>query len=345
MTITELEHFKNYLKEKFSNFNDKSYLIYILILRKFEFNMDIIEKNRNLLISKISDKIKNINKSKIERKLEKLKQNNDIVCDSEWQICLFDIESNFKVREYFIYRVNDVPQISENHFDEKIIKFNKILHSNFFDFSYKKSNSNNKNLNNSLNKSYFINENSVNKDINEENISNNDYKMKSNIKNKNNSYSQIISNNTSSIFDNKSIKSTEVNSTGLYNNKNQINQNLLNFNNLSHNYTEFSDNNIFEYGKIKSRNFLKDNYHYNNFLLERRDHICIYRNKYRNNYTRCSISIYASSDDKSEDNYSTKNKDNLSSSVKCNHKLNKKLPLDEENSEMKRIEYRNKSIS
>jgi hypothetical protein len=301
MQITELEAFKNFLKEKFLMFNDKAYLMYILILRKFEFNLEVIEKNRNLLLSKISEKIININKSKIDRKLDKLKFNKDEICNPTWQICTFDIEGAYKVRDFFIYRIDETPLIAENHFDEKMIKFNKILKSNFSDSS--------SSISNSKNIKIRIDRKSNNSSINIEN------------------------------------KSTDNNSSGIVSNPKYSNLYSFNISNYSNNYTEFSENIIFDYKKLKFRDLSLDNYSYNNFLIERRDHICVLKNKAKNNYPRCSTHLYTCSDNKSEDQNSSCNEEISfnNNSYNINRSLIKKSALNE-NSSIKRSEYKDKSI-
>lgn len=320
--IKDLDKFKNYIKERFINFKDKAYLMYVLILRKFEFNMEIIEKNRNLLLSIISEKINNINKSKIERKLEKLKLNKDEICNANWQICVFDIENAYKVKEFFVYRINEIPLICENHFEEKIIKFNKILKSNFSENSSTLSNCKkvSHNLETKSNNSSITIENKST-DFNSSTIS------QRNNNNFNNSYSNSNSNNI--------------------NNFCKLNVNL---NNIFNNYRDMNENIIFDSNKkYITREYFLDNYAYNNFLIERRDHICEYKNKFKaSNYPRCSISVYTNNDDtKSENQNFSSNEENsfTNEDVKdSSNTFNLKTTLDE-NSKNKRLEYRKKSKS
>ena len=59
LKIFDLEVFMNFIKNHFINFNDKSFILYVLVLRKFEFNLDIIEKNRINLFDIIREKMNN----------------------------------------------------------------------------------------------------------------------------------------------------------------------------------------------------------------------------------------------------------------------------------------------
>jgi len=333
--ITDLESFKNFLRDKFTTFNDKAYLIYILILRKFEFNMEIIEKNRSLLLSKISEKIALGNKSKIERKLKK---NMNETCNASWQTCVFNVESTYAVREFFIYRIDETPLISENHFDEKMIKFNKILKSNFSDncSSTSISMSNSKNF--SIPKETKSSNSSINIDNKSTDI---------------NSSGGIIY-NAKNTCNNTNTKTNRNNSNSKTNSSNIMN-------NYSNNHTEFNENIIFDYNKkLKFRDIgLDNNYYYNNSLLERHDHMCLFKSKTKNNfYSRGSFDLYASCDDKSENQNFNVNEDNNNQnnsfindndhSFDCNNNndkqkyLNKQSTYDESSS-FKRTEYKNKS--
>lgn len=315
MQITELEVFKNFFKEKFCNFNDKSYLIYVLILRKFEFNLEIIEKNRNLLLAKISERINLANKGKIEKKAEKLKLNKKEVCDPRWQNCIYDIESGYKVREFFIYKTNETPLISENHFDERMIKLNKIINSNFSINSLSGSNR-------KVNSKKFIDNNNYNHSASKELIkSSHSYDKKSkttNVSNTNTPSHKRNSNDTTS-----------------------INMDCYNFKDL---LTDDTSNNIFDFSKkFKSKdNLYIENYSFNNYLIERRAHICEYKyeKSIKNNYeARCSICIYTNNEDYWDGG--SQSTDDLNISY---YKDSKNSEASDRTSAKKRMEYRSKSI-
>ena len=102
-------------------------------MKKYDFTQEFLDKNRNSLLSIMKEKINKNNLHKIEKKKEKLKSSglNKEICDEAWQSCVYDIQSTYIVREYFIYKTNEIPLIFNDYFDEKIIKFNKIIKNNF----------------------------------------------------------------------------------------------------------------------------------------------------------------------------------------------------------------------
>lgn len=99
--IDSLENFKNYIKNTFTSFNDMPFLNYCIILRKYEFDNEILNMNRRILEISVKEHINNINTNKHNKLKEKIKQIND-KCHEEWTICIYDTESVYKVQEYFI---------------------------------------------------------------------------------------------------------------------------------------------------------------------------------------------------------------------------------------------------
>ncbi len=120
--IQSLEGFRNFLKDSFINFSDYSYLLYFISLRKFEFNINIIEKNRNILGPYTIDHINKINTHKLQKLKEKIKIL-DEECNLEWPICIYDAEAAYKVIENFIYKSNEKIEIIEDYFDTDNLRY------------------------------------------------------------------------------------------------------------------------------------------------------------------------------------------------------------------------------
>jgi len=77
MKLTSLEEFKRFINDTFTNYKDESSLKMNLILRKFEFNKNIIKKkkkNRIILETPIIEYINTINTNKRNKLMEKNKR-------------------------------------------------------------------------------------------------------------------------------------------------------------------------------------------------------------------------------------------------------------------------------
>lgn len=120
-----LENFKNYLKDTFINFKDINFLKYFLILKKFEFNLDILNKNRNILEPAIKEYIEKININKQNKLKEKIKII-DEDCDKDWPICVYDSESVYKVYDNFVCRQGMNFEVIEDYFSRST-KYGKII--------------------------------------------------------------------------------------------------------------------------------------------------------------------------------------------------------------------------
>jgi len=156
--IQSLEGFRNFLKDSFSNFSDYSYLLYFISLRKFEFNINIIEKNRNILGPHTIDHINKINTHKLQKLKEKIKIL-DEECNLEWPICIYDAEAAYKVIENFIYKSNEKIEIIEDYFNTDSLRY-RAGYFTFHDLKIKKiDNSQVKGRANSKSENYFENEN------------------------------------------------------------------------------------------------------------------------------------------------------------------------------------------
>jgi hypothetical protein len=298
LKITDLETFKNFIKDYFSNFTDKPYIIYVLVLRKFEFNLDVIEKNRNNLFNIIKEKIDNSNKLKIERKKEKLKlqkkekekekekktgndnenENELETCDPIWQNCIEDMETPYEIKEFFIYKIQESPLISKNHFDENMIKFNKIIKSMSYNSSCSFDTQSTKSK--SIKENNDIKDNqSINTFQSNLNINMSDEKEKSSLKSSN--LSNDIKKNGEMIFKTKMINFTNALNGNMKFDKLERSSNSFGFG------SGLGDRKLFKEKIYKQKSYDNSNLTYENLLIERRVHIC-YKNKNNLNNNRNS---------------------------------------------------------
>jgi hypothetical protein len=120
-----LENFKNYLKDTFINFKDINFLKYFTILKKFEFNSEILDKNRIILEPAVKEYIEKININKQNKLKEKIKAIHED-CDEDWPICVYDSESVYKVYDNFVCRQGSQFEIIEDYFSRSS-KYGKIV--------------------------------------------------------------------------------------------------------------------------------------------------------------------------------------------------------------------------
>jgi hypothetical protein len=116
MKIDSLEAFQQYMKDVFNKFNDESFLKYYLILRRFEFNIDIINKNRCLLQGYMIEHINKINKIKNQKLKERIAKIEDS-CNDDWPICIYDSESPYTIYDHFVYRAQGDPVFIDDYFE------------------------------------------------------------------------------------------------------------------------------------------------------------------------------------------------------------------------------------
>lgn len=110
--INTLEEFKNYIRNFFDSYIDVTYLRYITILKKYEFNQNTINKNRHLLQNATIIHINQVNLNKANKLKEKVKTLNSF-CDHNWPICIYDYMSYYSVVDYFIFKSVDFSLIED----------------------------------------------------------------------------------------------------------------------------------------------------------------------------------------------------------------------------------------
>lgn len=110
-------------------------IIYYLILRKFEFDTEIINKNRilfeeNVIETMFKNKQEKMKKDKLKM-IESLKNKNEANvrknsyfhgnehCCTEWQLCIYDTYYKHDITNFLIFRQLELPEIIENYFFSK----------------------------------------------------------------------------------------------------------------------------------------------------------------------------------------------------------------------------------
>jgi hypothetical protein len=131
--INSLEGFKNFIQNYFLGYKDISNLYHLLILRKFEFAVDLINKNRNLLERHMINLINDINQIKIKKLKEKI-ESIKTECMEIWPICVYDSESNYRIVDYFVYRNVGGPVVYDDYLDDKNLKIRKNKKKTYVDF-------------------------------------------------------------------------------------------------------------------------------------------------------------------------------------------------------------------
>jgi len=124
--IESLEIFRNFMKNSFTNFTDISYLMYFISLRKFEFNSNIIERNRIFLEQSTIEHINRINTHKLNKLKERMKIM-DEECNIDLQICIYDAVATYKVTDHFVYKLSENLELIEDYFDNGCINYKTYI--------------------------------------------------------------------------------------------------------------------------------------------------------------------------------------------------------------------------
>ena len=116
--------FRNFVNEYFDNYKDEYLLTYNLILKKFEFDEEFINYNRQIIFSHMKYNFENKNDKEKELYKEKINQNEEL-CDKSMPICIYDTESKFKITENLILTTyNNLNIIDDYCENDYLINYN-----------------------------------------------------------------------------------------------------------------------------------------------------------------------------------------------------------------------------
>ena len=116
--------FRNFVNEYFDNYKDEYLLTYNLILKKFEFDEEFINYNRQIIFSHMKYNFENNNDKEKELYKEKINQNEEL-CDKSMPICIYDTESKFKITENLILTTNNNLNIIDDYCEnDYLINYN-----------------------------------------------------------------------------------------------------------------------------------------------------------------------------------------------------------------------------
>jgi hypothetical protein len=133
MSQTTIDGVQNVF-EDCMQFIDESSIIYSLLLRKFEFDMNYINKSRAFYYNNIvetcfktiltraeNEKMKLMEDSKSNRvKRDDLKRNSYFNmckrCNEDWPLCIYDTYYKYDITNFFIFQTQDPPKLIENYF-------------------------------------------------------------------------------------------------------------------------------------------------------------------------------------------------------------------------------------
>ena len=143
-----IESLNRFLEDTFTKFNDETFLQYILLIKKFEFDDEFLNLNRRNFIEKKKKMWEKDSKSKIDLIKEKLNDREDL-CNINWPICIYDANIKYQYNDTVIYRQLNDNNIIEDYFDdEKNLKGKRY-------YNYNEDINNIINSNNSLNELDF----------------------------------------------------------------------------------------------------------------------------------------------------------------------------------------------
>ena len=113
LKINTIEEAQDFFENKLNNYHDIDKLVYYLIVKKYDFDMDMIKKNRNNLFPKVVEEIRN-NGQFIQAKDENAVQD----CDTDWPLCAKDTEYRHSITDYFVYKTLNKPNIITNFYEQ-----------------------------------------------------------------------------------------------------------------------------------------------------------------------------------------------------------------------------------
>lgn len=134
MGKTSIEEINMIFEENTKYINDFNYINYYLILKKFEFNLKIIQINRKQLEEKVAESINSTNKFNLERVKKNKEENkkasfvkNINECFEEWPICIYDNDYKYRIVKYFSFMVHpDKVKIIANYFYPELKNYGNI---------------------------------------------------------------------------------------------------------------------------------------------------------------------------------------------------------------------------
>ena len=109
--------------------NNRGKLAYYLISKKFNFNMNIINKYRKTLSSQIIKEILDLgpfnkdSNEEDEENDEENEKNKKIICDLDWPLCINNKKNLDKEYDHIVLKQLDEPNVIDNYFDD-FEKFN-----------------------------------------------------------------------------------------------------------------------------------------------------------------------------------------------------------------------------
>jgi hypothetical protein len=142
MKETCIEKIQNIIEIEANNFLDSSTLIYYLLLRRYEFKIDYINKNRNIYEEIIIDSFFKTSQQKLleeknkileEGKIHKLKRDeikknsfvSNFECQIEWPLCIFDTYYKHDITNYFIFKTFFEPCLIDDFYYSKYENYSK----------------------------------------------------------------------------------------------------------------------------------------------------------------------------------------------------------------------------
>ena len=116
--------FRNFINEYFNNYKDEYLITFNLILKKFEFDEEFINYNRQIIFSHMKSNFENNNDKEKELYIEKINKNEEL-CDTSLPICIYNTDSKFKIIENLILTTNENLNIIEDYCEKDyLINYN-----------------------------------------------------------------------------------------------------------------------------------------------------------------------------------------------------------------------------
>lgn len=119
MNIRSIEEAQDFFENKTTQYCDLDKLLYYLIIKRYDFDMEMIKENRNNLFPKIIEEIRNNGRFLLAKE-----QLDEVYCDKDWPLCTKDYDYRHEISDYFIYRTLDKPNIINNYYERQLNQTN-----------------------------------------------------------------------------------------------------------------------------------------------------------------------------------------------------------------------------
>ena len=113
MKINSIETAQKFFEEGILQYTSFKKIIHYLIIKKYDFNMEIIRENRKKVFPKILEEIEK------NGQFREIKKKEEIVCDLDWPLCAKDENFKHEIPDFFVLRKMEKISIEKDYFKNR----------------------------------------------------------------------------------------------------------------------------------------------------------------------------------------------------------------------------------